>query len=288
MQRQAAALAERVEGEAGHDPTFQVRHAYQLALARDPTGREIELALQLMRRQSASFESLLRRITFRPDVSESIYNAYQDKLGAEDHLVGPRESWTYYRGDWSKDYEGIRTVNRVRGPFALWKGVEFTDGVVEAKLTLQGAAEFASLLFRASATNGVQRGYELALDARQQKILLRRHGMNVTTLTQASTPIQVGSPIRVRIEARGDEVSVWLDGQEKPSLELKDVAPIAQPGQIGVRAWGAAVNVDKLMVSTGTGTLDVLANRDAKTPSHCALQALCLTLLNLNELVYVD
>jgi hypothetical protein len=290
MQKQASAFAQRLQREAGDDSTAQIRHAYQLALARDPTSREIELAHDLIERQTRGFEQLGGRITFRPDVPESIYNAYQDKLRAEDHLIGPRQGWSYHRGAWSKEYEGIRTVDRVRGPFALWTGAEFSGGVIEAKLMLHRAAEFASLLFRASATNGVQHGYELALDARQQTVLLRRHSTNVVVLAEAAVPIHVAISHGVKIEVGDSEIRVWLDGGEKPLLAVNDPGPIVQPGLVGIRTWGAAVSVDALAFSVGAQNFDVLADaaNRTKAPRERALESLCLMLLNLNELVYVD
>jgi hypothetical protein len=140
VQRQATAFAARVQREARGDHEEQVRHAYKLALAREPTSHEIELARRLIANQERAFQQVSRRITFRPDVPESIYNAYQDKLRAEDHFIGPREGWSYHRGAWSKDYEGIRTVDRVRGPFALWTGRELTHGIIQAKLILHAAS----------------------------------------------------------------------------------------------------------------------------------------------------
>ncbi|MCI0536834.1 MAG: DUF1553 domain-containing protein [Verrucomicrobiales bacterium] len=291
MEKQAVAFAERLRRESGENRSAQVRRAYQLALSREPSPRETGLALALIDKQARAFEQTGRRITFRPDVPESIYNAYQDKLRVEDHLVGPRELWTYHRGRWSKDYEGIRTVDRARGPFALWSGADFADGVIEAKLTLHRAAEFASLLFGAGVTNEVQRGYEVVLDARQQRIALRRHATNTITLAETSSPIRSAGPHELRVEAREGSIRVWLDGSAQPLLAVHDSSPARAPGRVGVRAWGAAVSVDALTLDTGRETIDVLARSAGpwpKSPSQRALESFCLMMLNLNELVYVD
>ncbi len=291
MQKQAAAFAGRLAREAGGDGlAFQVRRAYQLALARDPTLRESELALDLIEKQARGFDQISRRLTFRPDVPESLYNAYQDKLRPEDHLIGPRDGWSYHRGDWSKDYEGIRTMDRVRGPFALWTGAEFADGTIEAKLMLHRAVEFASLLFRSSATHGVQRGYELALDARQQKLILRRHTTNVVTLAEATATIRVTVPQWVKVEARDAQIRVWFDGAATPAITAVDPDPITSPGRVGIRAWGSAMSLDELTLNTGGRTFnatETIANAPKRVHER-ALEALCLTLLNLNEFVYVD
>jgi hypothetical protein len=156
---------------------------------------------------------------------------------------------------------------------------------------LHRATEFASLLFRSSASNNVQRGYELAFDVRQQKILLRRHGPNVVTLAEAIAPIHVATLRTVKIAAREGEIRVWLDNDPNPLIVTHDPDPIIQPGQVGIRTWGSAVSVDKLTLSAGTEMFDVLAStatREVKVPAERALESLCLMLLNLNEFVYVD
>src|SRR5262249_49367238 len=127
----------------------QARRAYQLALARDPGKRELQIALDFLNRQTDAARSICSRLSFRPNVPTSLSVEYMRQLESADFLIGPRDGWTYYRGHWSGVYESIRTVDRARGPFALWHGQRFADGVIEAKLVLDRAAEFASLLVRA-------------------------------------------------------------------------------------------------------------------------------------------
>ena len=137
----------------------------------------------------------------------------------------------------------------------------------------------------------MQRGYEVVLDARQQRIALRRHSTNIITLAETSTSISTTAPHAVKIEAREGQIRVWLDGSAQPLLAVNDSAPITQPGRLGVRAWGAAVSLDKLTLNTAGQTFDPLAgitSQGGEPPRQRALEALCLMLLNLNELVYVD
>ena len=110
------------------------------------------------------------------------------------------------------------------------------------------------MLFRASASNNIQTGYELALDARQQKLILRRHTTNVVLLAEAPAPIHTAVPRTVKIETLNGRIRVWLDGGAEPLLVATDATPITQPGRLGVRTWGAALSLDKLSVSTGGRT----------------------------------
>ena len=98
------------------------------------------------------------------------------------------------------------------------------------------------------------------------------------------------SPQTVKIEMHQNLIRVWVDGDEKPLIAVADPEPIAQPGFVGVRAWGAAVSLDALTLTSGTKNWDALdaAAKASNPASQRALESLCLALLNLNELVYVD
>src|ERR1041385_5007637 len=96
-----------------------IERGFQLAVGREPTKRERQLARDFVQRQRDSFAAQRTRLTFRPDVPTSLSVSYMDKLKPEFFLIGPPVGWTYYRGRWSGAYEGIRTVERERGPFAL-------------------------------------------------------------------------------------------------------------------------------------------------------------------------
>jgi cytochrome c553/cell division septum initiation protein DivIVA len=291
MLEQADKFARRLASEAGSDSKNQIRRGYQVALAREPSDRELEVAAEFLQRQTDGFEARKNRLLFRPDVPESLFREYQQKLAAERYLVGPRHGWSYNRGDWTADYEGIRSVDRLRGPFALWTGATFSNAVIEARLTLSRASEFASILLRAKATNELQSGYEVALDARQQKVIVRQHGSTTKVVAEAAAGIRTGHEHRVRIDINGTALRVWLDAGAEPVLRAElESAP--GEGYAGVRAWGAAVALDQLSIEAPGGRqwdiAATTARSEGKSSRDRALESLCLMLLNLNELVYVD
>jgi hypothetical protein len=214
--------------------------------------------------------------------------SYLEKLTGARFLVGPRAGWSYHRGRWSGAYEGIRTMERERGPFALATFRGFSNGVVEANVVLHTACESAGLLFRATAKENELQGYEVALEPREQRVLLRRHAGELTTLAQHSAAVPTGSRLPLKVQFDDARIRVWLGDAAKPLLECIDPAPLLTAGQIGTRVWGAAVSLDDLVLRpAGAAALDI---RDPllAPPDRRALQAFCLLLLNLNEVVYVD
>jgi hypothetical protein len=290
IHRQAAAFAERLVHEAGAEPDAQIRRAYQLAVNRDPTPREMQIAIDLLRRQTNAFATSPSRITFRPDVANALSTDYFAKLQPAHFLIGPRDGWSYHRGFWAPAYEGIRVVNRQRAPFALWSSASFTDGIVEATITLPAASEFASLLVRAKTEGDDLHGYEVVLDPRRQRIALRRHAAEITTIAEADARIPLGKPFAVRIELIGAQIRISLHAEHLPLLDALDGKPIVSAGQVGVRTWGGAMTLDNLTVTvlSGGGGEQIAIPSGPIDLARRALQSFCLLVLNLNEVVYVD
>ena len=311
MQQQSAAFASRLLSEIGAKPQRQVRRGYQLAFNREPTRRELQVGLDFIKRQTVAFQALASRLTFRPDVPSSLSVEYMKQLAPEDFVVGPRAGWTYHRGAWSAAYEGIRTMDRARGPFALWRNDASSNCVVEAELVLDRAAEAASLLVRATAEGDELRGYEVNLDPRRQRLMLRRHGTNLADLSQAAAAIPTAQPFPIRIEAAGARLRVWLDHSTEPAIDYTDAQPVRGAGWVGVRTSGAMLSVDHLALFipergpvlrcsgepddgcsvAGVGSARSETAKSVPGPSKAerqALQSFCLLLLNLNELIYID
>jgi len=294
MQQQAAAFAQTLLESRRSDENSLIRSAYQQALARPPTAAEMKVARDFLARQTAAFSKISSRRTFRPDVPVSFSVDYMNQLKPDDFLTGPREGWTYYRGHWSQAYEGIRTVDRQRGPFALWTEHFFENGAIDVTLMFDRASDFGSILLRANAVGDEQRGYEFCFDPRQQKISLRRHTVQgIEPISEVEAAIPVSKPLSARIELTGSRVKVSLGGKA-PVLDLIDRKPIREPGYVGIRTWGAPMNVDTLAVVDSDEQLrtDALPSSKNMTTTEDArvraLQSFCLLLFNLNELIYVD
>jgi mono/diheme cytochrome c family protein len=291
MQDQAAAFAARVAREAGDDPAAQVGRAYRLALGRAPTERELRIALAYLGRQTKALAALQPPLTVAPKVPSSLSADYLRQLRPADFLSGPREGWTYHRGDWGAPYEGINKVDRRRGPFALWQPRTFADATVEARVTLHHAAELGGVLFRARPQGDVLVGYELTLDPREGRVLLRRHGAKgPETLGEVRTPVATRHEHRLKIVAVGPRLRAWLGDGERPLLDVTDRQPVLGPGHLGLRAWGSPLSAREVFVEAGGERVRVDPGRPLGTTEarRRALGSLCLAVLNLNEFVYVD
>ncbi len=308
MREQAAALVDRVEKEVGRaallrrqnddataaqqrsstDVAAFITRGFQLAVGRDPTKRERQLAREFVERQEREFAGLRTRMTFRPDVPTSLSVSYMDKLKPEQFLIGPATGWSYHRGRWSSAYEGIRTVERDLGPFGLAPAPAFSNGVVTAKLFLHTANESAGVLFRTTTKDNEARGYDVTFEPREQRLSLRRFAGEATILAQVSAEIPTGQSVPLKIESEGARIRVWFGNGAKPELDFTDPKPLLTAGQVGVRSWGAALSVDDLVLNPSGANSIAISEVQLPSPERRAHEALCLLLLNLNEVVYVD
>jgi len=294
MQKQSAAFAGTLLRSHRTDDDGFIRAAYQRALARLPTTREAKVAREFVARQTDAFSKMSRRLTFRPDVPVSLSVEYMNQLKPDDFIIGPQDGWTCYRGHWAAAYEGIRTVDRQRGPFALLGRHFFENGIVEVALAFDRGSEFGSILLRANAVGDEQRGYEFCFDPRQQKISVRRHtAAGIETIREVEIAIPISKPFSARIELNDARLKVSIPGKGQV-LDIVDRKPIQEPGYVGIRTWGAPMNVDSLAVIDSDEHLrsDAIASSQeavkAEDPRFRALQSFCLLMFNLNELIYVD
>jgi hypothetical protein len=293
MRAQAKAFANRLKLEDQETAPVeqQIERGFQLAVGRSPSRAERRVARAFLADQERAFLPIMQRRTFNVEVPASLSVDYMGKLRSDDFLTGPEEGWTYYRGTWSGAYEGIRTVERARGPFALARQEPFVDGFINAQLLLHNTSESAGLLLRAQAEGEELRGYELHLDPRRQLLTLRRHEKQSTNLVEVACSIAMAQPVHFRIEANGGKFRVWKDEATAPLVDFTEPSPRLAPGCVGVKTWGAPLSVDKLTVQSGNGPVYSLERNTTaaeESPSQRALEAFCLLLLNLNEVVYVD
>ncbi len=299
VQQQAASFADRVIREA-NSPKLEdrIRLAYHLALGRNPTPNEGKIARSFVHRQASAANAIQSRLTFRPDVPSSLSVGYMEQLNPTNYLVGPTRSWGYHRGRWSANYEGISSVERLRGPFALWKNHESEDVTLEANILLDRATDSASLMVRSSVEGKNQRGYEVCLEPRLRQISILRQGEKMETLASSRFDIPLAELFNLRIECVGSVVRVWMNGAKIPTLEASDPQPILGKGKVGVRVWGAPVHLDLFSVRNGNQQWVAKPDEMESSPADVhsqpssadrnGLKSFCLLLLNLNEVIYVD
>jgi mono/diheme cytochrome c family protein len=288
MHQQANALAERITAEVGTDLASQIQRAYQLTLQRAPTAHELGVAVDFYEsnlRQRASVQSSL---LFYPDVPVSLHQSYLDQLKPNEVLVGPLNGWTYSRGRWGGSYEGIVSLNLLHSPSALWHEVQAADSILFAKLQLSSTAERAGILFRARNDGDAARGYEVLLLPREKRLVLNRHNGDVVQLAETAVDLPSRTLIPIRIEAQASRIRVWMGSNAEASVDINDDQAISEDGQVGVRVWGGELTVQDFFSERADERQNIGYPSTPDEMQRKTLDTLCLLILNLNELVYID
>ncbi|MEM7308255.1 MAG: DUF1553 domain-containing protein [Planctomycetota bacterium] len=286
LNEQAHRFALRVAEEAGDDPAARVTRAFERALARAPSTDELALALSFLAEQERAFAASRSYLTLRPRVPDRLDVDYQRQLSGEDVLFGPRAGWTYVMGRWGNPYNSTLGADERRGPAALRSDVRFKNGLVDARLRISPGTQAVGVLVRARIDDeGEVQGIEVRLEPEAKSVTVLAHGPTESRVGgRFPAPIRTGPWQDLRVQIRGDSLQVQLDGTQ---VALLDGLPKPSPGALGLRLLGEGVAFERLLVRGPEGTVEVQPD-DPGPPDLRALEALCLTLFNLNEFVYVD
>jgi mono/diheme cytochrome c family protein len=311
---QAAAMARRIAGElkpgdgGSLDERFVTR-AYELAVARRPSAAEREIAVAYLARQRSAWAASADAVSLMPLVPSALVKEYREHLNAEQILAVTPAGWLAGGGVWGGGYEGILNLDPLTGPFALWQpppdreaaaGFEpqgrFTDGAVEAELFIRGATELAAVVVRGlpEGEKMAQRftGYELAIVPPLKAIELRKAtAKGSLVLAAVKRELAPDSWVHVRLEAVGGRIVATLDREAVPVLTADDPEPLSRPGQAGLRTWGASLEARNMFAHPVGGDLVRLDPAQPPSAAEVAARAqrdLCLLILNLNEVLYVD
>ncbi|MFM8878459.1 MAG: DUF1549 and DUF1553 domain-containing protein [Verrucomicrobiota bacterium] len=294
VQDQAAALAQRVRAESGAAATDRQRleRAWTLANGRRPQPDELNRLSAFLDRQASVWSGLHHRLSFRPDVPDTLSVPYFNALPADRFLVPPGTDWECHKGLWPREYEGNRALEPGRGPFALWRGAPVGDGEWQVELMPQVGCSQVGLLLRTSVSTGgaAESGLELVFEPKEGRLGLRRlASASAVSLVSRDGVSMKGDRLPLRIRLQGDRVAVHLVGEPAPLLQatLPPGSPAA--GSLGVRAWGSGVGLDHgRWIPDGGEPRQLWPDRASDWARHRALESACLLMLNLNEVAYVD
>jgi hypothetical protein len=294
VQEQAVELARRIRAEAGSGASIEhlLQHAWILATGRKPRPEESARLSQYHRRQESVWEGLRHRLSFRPDVPDTLSVPYFNALPADRFLVPPGDDWECHKGLWPREYEGNRALEPGRGPFALWRGASVSDGELAVEIAPQVGCSQVGLLWHASVGSGGagERGHELVFEPREGRLMLRRltRAGAVVLASRDGVALEKGR-LKVRVRLEAGRMTVLLGDDLVPALQATAVAGFPASGRLGVRAWGSGVSLDRFRWTPAGGIpRAVCPDRSPDWARHRALESACLLMLNLNEVAYVD
>lgn len=165
--------------------------------------------------------------------------------------------WTRYEGEWSIK-EGQLRASSISPAKILYGDYGWSDYTVTADFTVPEAGGQTGILIRATdPANGMERnqnrddflrGYFIYLDDRG--IHLAKHDYSTVPLADAGYDLPAaGQTFRLKVSARGPEISVYADSGSDPVLTYIDRSeqPFLQ-GKIGFKSVGTSSRFDRITV----------------------------------------
>ena len=294
VQEQAVELAHRIRTEAGSGASSEtlLQHAWTRATGRKPLPEELARMSQYQRRQESVWEGLRHRLSFRPDVPDTLSVPYFNALPPDRFLVPPGPDWECHKGLWPREYEGNRALEPGRGPFAFSSGAAVSDGELAVEIVPQVGCSQVGLLLRASVGSGGtgETGQELVFEPREGRLTLRQlTGAGVVSLASRGGVALRGDRLKVRVRLEGGRMAVYLGDDAAPAMQSTAATGFSTSGHLGVRAWGSGVSLDQFRwTPSGGAPRPLWAERSPNWARHRAFESACLLMLNLNEVAYVD
>jgi beta-fructofuranosidase len=139
-------------------------------------------------------------------------------------------------GDWTRGPAGLRlATGSAFGEF--WLPGERERFEVEATLTPSQGCTEVGLVFRAG--NPAFPGYEIAIDLKRQRLLLRHHRDASRSLAETRIQVRPNAPLKLRVFVDGDIVEAFLDDR----FSLAGRAHTAPAHRTGFYSVGGACEI---------------------------------------------
>jgi hypothetical protein len=204
----------------------------------------------------------LEEITLTPYGSENIRlsnfptigdpNAFSSSF-SEDFATATLENWINY-GEWFIKDGAIHSASNkgswgygIHGVKAIESSTNFKDLSYEATINL-GSKGNAGLIFRVSGQNlgaDAYNGYYLGIDAENGRIQLgKSSAQKWMLLKEYIQKLEMGVNYKIRIEAKGSQISVYFNNGVQPIMNVTDSE--FQSGPIGLRSFDCMATIDNL------------------------------------------
>lgn len=149
-------------------------------------------------------------------------------------------------GNW-KAGKGVYTCAS-KGAYSLVDSDKIKDFVYASDLVFTSEDSAASLLLRVSQSKNGLSGYQLAADARSDKIqLIKTENGKNTVLSEAGWQLKANTNYRLTAEIQGGVMKVYVGDSKEALLIAEDAA--FESGQIGVMNISGSTSVDNVAVN---------------------------------------
>jgi hypothetical protein len=205
------------------------------------------------------------------DVNHEIYGGLYSQMifgesFQEPSLAPAITGFSSFGGRWLVNEEVVR-IQATDGPKLLSDRAAFNDGAigVEVKFADRKGGNIGLIVRVDKPGIGADRfiGYEVALDADRQHLLLARHRNNFEPIKDVPCEVAVGRWIPLEVKLSGSVIDISVDGQSV--LRHDDGEKALSAGTFGLRPWQREASYRNLWVKTGKES-EPLAFKAAEKP----------------------
>ncbi len=294
LKKQAELFAQRLNQEKHKTENALIQRAFQIAISRKASSRELIIATNFLKRQREAQSKIIPNLTFNPLVPKALFDGYKNQIPQNEFLEGPRYQWKFYRGVWEDKGDSIQWVKEAQTPFGLFQGLTYTSGSITTRLKISENSELVGLILKGTAEGDRLKGYELQFDPERKTVTLLRVDNGTQMLAQIVNQNLRGRWVEIRSKIKEGDIELVLNSDNQLTIKTQDPNPIKGPGRFGVKAWGSYTKLEKAIIKTDQWTSDLIQvdqqarQQYEKDAPDEALKALCLLILNLNEFIYID
>ena len=225
---------------------------------------------------------------------------------APSRTTGELAGWTAYGGAWSRSKADGVVIQPAPGAKLVWDGPRLTDGALEADFQIgpQGG-DVGFCIGVHSARDGVDALNAWNINVRRDALRIGRHENNWRELKSVPLSLTADTWHHIRLEVHGKKLMVWINRPSSPTLEFDlPEALRSDAGQIALRTFQTRFAIRNLRLEQGPYTYYESFGDEPSGPAPASIgpsvgdiaqaagtrawETLCLTILNLNEVVYVD
>jgi hypothetical protein len=192
------------------------------------------------------------------DVNHEIYGGIYSQMLFGESFQEPAPapaiaSFKSYGGSWRLGADGALSVQATDGPKLVSDHAPFRDGSVgvEVKFDARDGVNAGLVVRTTDPGVGADRfiGYEVALNASEQKLLLGRHRNNFEPVENVPCDVAIGRWIPLEVRMQGSVLEVFVDG--KRVLRKDDGEQALPAGGVSLRAWHREAKFRNLWVQNG-------------------------------------
>jgi mono/diheme cytochrome c family protein len=218
--------------------------------------------------------------------------------------AAPLPGWTSYGGDWSFLDDGGYQVRAAPGAKLVWDGPTFSRGTLTAEFRIgQQGGDVGFCVGVEDPADGTDALRAYNINIRRDSLRVGRHDNNWRQLAAVPLTIDADRWHHLRVEVTDTTLRIFLDRAAEPQLTYDLPAPLPLEGKLALRTFQADFGVKSLSLQSGDKTVTESFRKPAPAPgakpprppppaqqlaAKRAFETLCLTILNLNEVVYID